>query len=262
MVILHGGPGFDHSYFLPQMENLSSHYKLIFYDQRGCGRSSVKVDNATITMNQFVEDLEALRLFFKLDKMNLMGHSFGGLIAMRYAIKYPDHLNTLLLVNSSAASSAWRDSAFVFMEARKSPEVEKELSALKNTQGFIERKADTMSLFYKLAFKKSFYDHRKAEDLNMTLQPTFPETNKLMDNLFKDTSVTNYDLNTELRKLKVQTLIVGTEADVVPPLSVEDLHNNIKGSTYTFIESCGHFPFIEQPDLFLKAIDKFFLGLK
>ena len=79
-----------------------------------------------------------------------------------------------------------------------------------------------------------------------------------MNQLFKDTTLVNYDLNPELRKLKVPTLIIGTETDVIPPLSVEDLHNNIKGSHYIFLEGCGHFPFIEQPEQFLKAIEKFF----
>ena len=110
IVIVHGGPGMEHTYFLPQLNSLANKYRLIFYDQRGSGRSPVDVDPSTMTMDQFVDDLDSIRSFFKMDKMNLMGHSFGGLIAMRYAVKFPDHLNRLILMNTTPQSSYWRDS--------------------------------------------------------------------------------------------------------------------------------------------------------
>lgn len=261
LVIVHGGPGLDHTYFLPQMEVLAGKYRLIFYDQRACGKSSIKVDSSLISMDQFVEDLESLRKFFKLEKMSLFGHSFGGLIAMRYAIKYPENLKSLLLVNSTASTSAWRDSSFKLMDQRKDEETMQKSEALMKTQAFKNRDPDTMAYFFRLLFKKSFFNPTKVNELTFSFEPTYPETSKLMNYLFNDSSLTTYDLNPLLSKLNVPVLIIGSEADIISPLAVDELHQTIKSSTYVMLESCGHFPFIEQPEMFLKAIDKFFAKL-
>ena len=261
LVIIHGGPGLDHSYFLPQMEILAKKYKLIFYDQRACGKSSVKVDTESVNMNQFVEDLEALRKYFKLEKMNLMGHSFGGLIAMRYAIKYPEKLKSLLLINSSASTSAWRDSSFNMMVKRNDAETSAKSEALMKTEAFKKRDPDTMAYFFRLLFKKSFYFPERVDELTLKFQPSYPETNLMMNQLYNDSSMISYDLNADLKKLKMPVLILSTEADIISPEAVSQLHENIKTSQYVFIEECGHFPFIEQPEQFMKAIDKFFSKL-
>ena len=100
IVILHGGPGLEHTYFLPQMGELAKNYKLIFYDQRTSGGSISSTDSSSITLGNFVEDLEGIRKAFDLDKMNLLGHSWGGMLAMFYATKYPENLNSLMLISS------------------------------------------------------------------------------------------------------------------------------------------------------------------
>lgn len=261
IVILHGGPGLDHSYFLPQMEALSKKHRLIFFDQRACGKSSIDVDSSSITMDQFVEDLEMLRQFFKLEKMNLMGHSFGGLLAMRYAIKYPDHLKTLMLVNSSSATSDWRDSSFALMAAKRDTLSTDMITQLMKSQEFKNREPETMTTFFRLLFKTSFYNPERVEEINFNFQKNYASSSKMMNYLMKDSSLTNYNLNVELKKLIMPTLIIGSEADIIPPMALEELHQNLKNSTYVFIEGCGHFPFIEEPEQFLKAIDKFFARL-
>lgn len=83
IVVLHGGPGVPHDYFLPHLESLSDHHRVIFFDQRGTGRSSADIDPATITMENFIADLEALRVSYGLETMHLLGHSWGGLLAMQ-----------------------------------------------------------------------------------------------------------------------------------------------------------------------------------
>ena len=105
LFVLHGGPGNSHSYFLPYLEPLSDEYQLFFYDQRGTGLSDGKMDLAAISIDQFVEDLEALRVAFGLEKISLMGHSWGAIIAIAYALKYQVHLAHLILVDSVPVNS-------------------------------------------------------------------------------------------------------------------------------------------------------------
>ncbi|HNQ62247.1 MAG TPA: alpha/beta fold hydrolase [Bacteroidia bacterium] len=258
LLVLHGGPGLDHSYFIPQMQVLSKDYKLIFFDQRGCGRSVEKVDSQSISIDRYLQDIEAIRNHFGLDKINVFGHSFGALIAMRYAIRFPDQVNSLLLVNPTPASSAWRDSSFSMIRKKNDPETTEKISKLMKTDDFRKRKSEAMSEFYRLSFRSSFYDPEKVNELSLHFQENYPESVKLIGQLNNDTTLINYDLHSDLKKLNIPSLIIGAEADVVHPLALEELHSALRRSHYILIESCGHFPFIEQPEQLLKSINKFF----
>lgn len=96
IIFVHGGPGGDHRFFLPHMLPLSEQYRLILYDQRGCGMSDAS-SNGQYTMKDEVEALEMLRKDLQLDKVNLFGESWGSMLALMYACAYPDRINKILL---------------------------------------------------------------------------------------------------------------------------------------------------------------------
>jgi proline iminopeptidase len=100
IIIIHGGPVLDHTYLLTQMDELADNYRLIDYDQRACGKSSVEVDTSTMTLKRFADDIRILADSLGIKKPNILGHSWGGLIAIKYAISYPHHINKLILSNS------------------------------------------------------------------------------------------------------------------------------------------------------------------
>src|SRR5207253_7963045 len=85
LVIVHGGPDFNHNYLLPRLDRLSSAFRLIYYDQRGRGKSSRDVSPETVNIESEVDDLDSLRKYFGLDAIAILGHSWGGLLAMEYA---------------------------------------------------------------------------------------------------------------------------------------------------------------------------------
>lgn len=257
IVIVHGGPGMEHTYFLPQLLSLASKYRLIFYDQRGSGRSPVDVDPSSMNMNQFVEDLDSIRAFFKIDKMNLMGHSFGGLIAMRYAVKYPDRLQRLMLINPSPQTSYWRDSSFSMMELRDDEKTTKEKKEILASAEFKNSTPETVSRYFKLLLKNSFFHPEYIDSLTLIFRPNYVKTRELMNSLYKDSTLITYDLTAELKKVKCRTLLCGAEADFVPPEANEQLHKALKNSEYYLFESCGHFPFVESKDEFERVVIKF-----
>src|SRR5215217_4530492 len=104
LFILHGGPDFDHSYLLPDMDRLADSYRLIYYDQRGRGRSAAGVQPEHISVASETADLERLRKYFQLDSMALLGHSWGGLLAIEYALRYSRHVSHLILMNTAPVS--------------------------------------------------------------------------------------------------------------------------------------------------------------
>ncbi len=97
LVILHGGPGASHDYFLPYLLPLARHNQLIFIDERGSGKSEKLEDPAGYTVENMVEDIEAVRQGLHLGKISLLGHSCGGILAQAYALKYQQNLTHLLL---------------------------------------------------------------------------------------------------------------------------------------------------------------------
>jgi proline iminopeptidase len=105
VVILHGGPDFDHTYLLPDMDRLSDLFRLIYYDQRGRGRSARNVQPEDVTMRSEVEDLEEVRKYFRLESIAILGHSWGGTLAMEYAIRHPGRVSHLILLNTAPASA-------------------------------------------------------------------------------------------------------------------------------------------------------------
>jgi proline iminopeptidase len=257
IVIVHGGPGLDHTYLLPQFYALAKEHKLIFYDQRASGRSTSLVDTNSMTMGNFVEDLEGIRKAFGIQKLNLLGHSWGGLVAMFYALKYPENLNSLVLVNSTPASVALRNASFGAMAQRTSTSDSIAQSALIRTEGFRMRDPATMAKFFRLLFRGSFYNPNLADSLTLTFDSSYAAKSRLIQYLSRDTALTSYDLFARLKIVRCPTLIVGSDYDMVTPEANELLHESIAGSTLVVLKRCGHFPYVEEPGQFFGALGSF-----
>jgi len=257
IVILHGGPGLDHSYLLPQMAELAKTHRLIFFDQRASGKSSVDSDTNSMTMKNLVEDVEGIRKAFKLGKMNLMGHSWGGLLAMFYAIRFPNNLKSLMIVNTTPASSEIRNASFKIMSERTSKEDSIAQAAIMQSDDFKQRKPEAMSKFFRILFRGTFANKKLADELTLTFPPDQAARSKMMSYLSKDTTIATYDIHPKLAVIKCQALIVGADYDQVPPEANERIHQSIKNSKLVVLKECGHFPYIEQPKEFFSTVRNF-----
>src|SRR6266849_7877969 len=115
LVIVHGGPGASHDYFLPYLLPLARHNRLIFIDERGSGRSQKLEDLSGYTVENMVENVEAVRIALRLGKITLLGHSYGGALAQAYALKYQKNLTHLILA-STWSSTKELNQVFVRMK--------------------------------------------------------------------------------------------------------------------------------------------------
>src|SRR5215471_12001003 len=105
IMVLHGGPDFDHSYLLPELDRLSDSYRLIYYDQRGRGRSAEGVRPEDVTLASDIADMEKVREHFKLGSVVLLGHSWGTVLALEYATRHPERVSRIILLNPAPASA-------------------------------------------------------------------------------------------------------------------------------------------------------------
>ena len=129
LVIVHGGPGASHDYFLPYLLTLARTNRLVFIDQRGSGRSQKLDDASGYTVENMVEDVEDVRVAVELRKISLLGHSFGGVLAQAYALKYQQNLRHLILA-STFPSTAEMNQVFVNMKKKMRPAVSSQIDKL------------------------------------------------------------------------------------------------------------------------------------
>src|SRR5258708_34451380 len=112
IIVLHGGPDFDHSYLVPDMDRLADSFRLIYYDQKGRGRSADRVQPEDVTLESEIGDLDTVRQHVGLGSAAILGHSWGTVLALEYAIRHPDRVSHLILMNPAPASKddfmSWR----------------------------------------------------------------------------------------------------------------------------------------------------------
>src|SRR6185436_18876172 len=106
LVILHDGTDFDISYLLPDLDRLADSYRLVYYDQRGRGQSAKDVHPSDVSLSSDLDDIDKVRQHFTLDSPALLGHSWGTVLALEYALRYPDRVSRLILMNPAPASAS------------------------------------------------------------------------------------------------------------------------------------------------------------
>ncbi len=148
IVVLHGGPDFGHAYLLPDLDRLSDAFRLIYYDQRGRGKSVGTVQPEDVSIQSEIDDLEGLRKYFQLESVALLGHSWGGLLAMEYATRHSERVSHLILMNTAPAS---HDDYMLLRQAfrKNRPAADREkLQALSSSAKYVEGDPETVAEYY------------------------------------------------------------------------------------------------------------------
>lgn len=255
IVVVHGGPMLDHGYLLPHLQPLARSYELIFFDQRLSGRSAPQVDSASVRMATFVEDIEQLRLALGLERIHLMGHSWGGLLAMHYAIKYPQNLRSLILLNSMSASSAiWQEEERVLAQ-RITAADSIERQTIRETDAYARRDPEAIARLLRLSFRLQFRDTSRVNDLQLYVPPDYAERSRQFGYMMVD--LADFDLHDQLAAVTVPTLILYGSVEPAAQLSGPLLHRQLRNSELVIVDEAGHFPFVEQPAAFFDAVSGF-----
>lgn len=260
LFVLHGGPGGSHRYFLPYLGALSDEYQLFFYDQRGTGLSDGHLDLAAISIGQFVEDLEALRVAFGLEKISLMGHSWGAIVALAYALKYQAHLDHLILVDSTPVANTFSieiSKTYQQRFQRLSADEQQELTTT-CTRPSAELSPKAIGECNQIEARLRFYDPAKAAKVDWAMEENSLKNSETVRALIINSfHRMQPDMDAQLPTVRVPTLIIHGDDDLIPLGSSEYLHQHIPGSQIVLISQSGHFPFIEQPEAFVAALRSF-----
>ncbi len=255
IVVVHGGPVLEHGYLLPHLEPLAEAYELIFYDQRLSGRSAGTADPESIRIATFVDDIEALREALGLGRIHLMGHSWGGMLAMRYAVRYGDNLRSLVLLDSMAASAELWGAEEAALAERITPEVRAELDAFRQTEAFQQRQPQAIGTMMVMAFRAQFTDPTKADLLELYIPDDYVARSEQFRAMRVD--IVGFDFYDELATVDAPTLVLYGADEPGATFGGVAIAEAIPNATLELVPAAGHFPFIEKPTACLDAIRRF-----
>ena len=248
-VVLHGGPGAHHDYLLPGFDLLARGRTLIYYDQRGGGRSPVERD-VPVGWREHVEDLEALRNLWGLERLSLAGYSWGGLLGVLYALEHGDRADSLALVSPGPVwSGARADFERRLAERNQAPAIADARRAAQ-TSDLRERDPDGYrKLMFELSVSGYFHDPARAKDLT-----PFRITGRTQQDVWA--SLGEFDLRPRLGSVSVRALVVHGDDDPIPVETAATLATGLRAPLIR-IPDCGHVPYVEAPDAFVAALDPF-----
>ncbi|HUR33879.1 MAG TPA: alpha/beta fold hydrolase [Vicinamibacterales bacterium] len=246
LVVLHGGPGLDHTYLRPWLDPLSRGAQLIYFDQREQGRSRANTPQA-LTRNLWIDDIERLRLALGLDDMVLFGHSYGGFLGLEYARRYPDRLRGLILCCTAAKVDFV--AAMGNAQARASAE---QFEAL--VQGFGTSVATDEALAALWTRILPVYFHRFSERARRAFDSVSYSAAASNFGVLHD--IPAFDATEWLGQIRTRTLVLAGDHDwVMPPhTGAAALHRALPQSEVVRFRDSGHFPFIEEPDTFIDVV--------
>lgn len=254
LVVLHGGPGLGHQYLLPQMAELGKFSFAIFYDQRGTGNSTGNDDWQVDPFQTYINDLDQLREAFGFEKISLLAHSWGGILASLYALAFPEKVDKIIYVNSVPVSS--KDYlAFVKHRSQIVDSHKAELDSIRSSALFLAGDPKTVEKFYRIYFRSYFAKPELESNLTLTMTSQAAINNFKIYNLFFEYVTKNtFDLYAKLKILNKDSLILACDKDVIPLNYMKNLHENMPSSTFFLIENSGHFPYIDQPEILFENI--------
>lgn len=259
LIVVNGGPGFDHTYehaavpgTTSSWETLARKRRVVFYDQRGNGRSGALKSGQSCTLADQIDDLEAVRAHLGVDQIDLLGHSWGGFLVMAYAARHPEHIRHLITVDSAAPK--WGDTVFLFKDIFPEGQERSDSYAFADALG--DKAASDAGIREYLHWL--FYSPEKRDAFIAQVAPgVFTKAvNEAVEH-----DVQRFDLNPEIKKFKFPTLVVTGRYDInVAPSVAYKMHKAIPGSQFAVFEKSGHLPFYEEPEAFVRALEAFLAG--
>lgn len=263
VVVIHGGPGMDHNSLAADLAPLARNHRVIYYDQRGGGRSSLPADPAVLTIEHHVADLEALRSHLGLERLTILAHSFGPAIAARYAIAHPDRVERMIFLGPIPP----RKTTFFEDYGRElgSRLTAEQLKRLEELNAAYESSSDAVAIcreVWKIGIPprlasgmpvsvvKSDLCTAPSEGIRYGMTKTNPAT---------FSSLGDWNWIEELKGVTAPTLIIHGDEDAIPLALVREW-SSLPESRFLILPKTGHFPHAERPDIVFPAVESFLGG--
>jgi proline iminopeptidase len=257
ILCLHGGPGGTHDYMLPLADLANYGYRVVFYDQLGCGKSELPKNVTLFTVERAVEEVEGIRRALNLGKIHLVGSSWGGLLAIAYALKYQKNLRSLVTVGG-IASVPLTIEEMERLRSQLPPETVE-------TMHKYEDLGDYENPEYMQAVEGFYKKHLcRLPEWPKELLYTFEHISRPVYNTMNGPNefliigtIHYWDVTNQLPKIKVPTLVTGGKYDEVTPKVARSIHKGIRKSKLVIFPNSSHLPFWEERENFMSVVREF-----
>ncbi|MFL6040587.1 MAG: proline iminopeptidase-family hydrolase [Gaiellales bacterium] len=256
LLCLHGGPGSGHDYLEP-MEDLATGRRAIFYDQLGSGRSPAPPDPSRWTIELYLDELAAVREALGLERIHLLGQSWGGMLALEYMLTGPAGVESLLLCDTLASTPLW-----IAETGRLRADLPADVRAVLDR---CERDGTTEGQEYQDACQ-AFSDRHlcrvipNPDCVKRSLEGMPNEVYLTMwgpSEFYATGSLRDWDVTDRLGELELPTLILSGRHDESTPAVSGALQRGIAGSQWVVFEDSSHVPHVEEPERFLEVVSGF-----
>lgn len=252
VIVVHGGAGLPHEYFHPMLYNLSRYAKLVFFDRRA-DMLSTSSGHGMASVTELSDDIDALRKTLGLERVTLLGHSFGATIALNYALRHPANVKRLILVSAAASvENPYEGEKRILKTLSKV-----EMAAYRSSEGGTgaTKPCERVRMRYSVLYPHYFHKLVPYEFDRGVYTVYFDALSKKVA-LAADSS--GLDVRAQLSEIKVPVLVVAGRHDLVtPPDQSFQLANGLPQSRLVVLEHSGHFPFFEENYLFTEWVRQF-----
>ena len=255
LVVVHGGPGLNHSYFMPHFEQLAKDFRIVFYDQRASGKSSTPSPDS-ISLSFFANDIEAIRKHLGLEKIYLLAHSWGAIPAMEYAKNYRQQTGGIIFCNAVPLNKQFdremRENQLKKMSGLDSTD----RSIIMGSPNFKAGKASAYRKLLLLTFRNSFARESNYELLNLEIPANYKTASAaLYTGLGKELG--SYDYYEDLKLLPFPVLVLHGSEDAIPLKADQMIQERASRATLHEFRKSGHFIFIEENKKFSNEVGRF-----
>ncbi|QHL86708.1 proline iminopeptidase-family hydrolase [Nibribacter ruber] len=268
LLLLNGGPGATHEYF-EAFENFfpAEGIEFIYYDQLGCGNSEDPKDPSMWDLPRFVEEVEQVRTALNLTKDNfyILGHSWGGILALEYALKYQSNLKGLIISNMMASAPDYGKYAEEVLAKQMDPKVLAEVRAIEARKDFSNPR------YMELLYPNFYTQHILRMPLDQWPEPVNRSFAKMNQSLYVTMQgpsefgisgkLETWDRTADLPKVTVPTLTVGAQFDTMDPEHMKMMAGKVQNGTYLYCPKGSHMSLYDDQDTYFAGLIKFMKGV-
>ena len=242
-LVMHGGLGGDHTSLHPWLDPLGDVMRLVSYDHRGNGRSG-RTPSGTITFERLCADADALREHLGSEEVAVLGWSFGGYVALEYALRYPERTSRLILLSTDPGGVDFEEFEANALRKGATPEQLELLMTPVNDDAALRRMWEVVRPLYWNEFDADLDDRVMGKTV-LSAQAA-----NAGDAITKE-----WDVTPRLGEIRAPTLVLVGQGDIIcPPSQTKILHEGIPESELVFFEHSGHFLYVEEAGVFFDAV--------
>jgi proline iminopeptidase len=257
VLCVHGGPGLTHDYILSMADLAKDGYRVVFYDQLGCGKSDLPKNLNMFTIERALDDLEGFRREMELGKVHMFGSSYGGLLAIAYALKHQANLKSLISAGG-LASVPYATREMGVLKTQLPPEVQETMKRYEDAGDYSNPEYQkAVEVFYKTYFcRLPEWPKEVMHSLEHVSLPVYGTMNGPNEFTIVG-NIRHWDVTNQLNKIHIPTLVTAGKYDEVSPKEARNIHKGIKGSKLVIFQKSAHLTMWEEREKYMAEVRSF-----